>query len=134
MRLGSEYVIKVDEDMAEIMESITYIHSWIRNQALFKTRIEEDDTDEDVVIRLTSTDPQRIQKIMRFNYSTMDYENVKLIYAESVSMKKMLDAEYNEVMSPQDLEKSIRSSSVKITFNNSVSFLNDKVNNAAPTK
>ena len=49
----------------------------------------------------------------------LDYENVKLIYAESVSMKKMLDAEYNEVMSPQDLEKSIRSSSVKITFNKS---------------
>ena len=34
-------------------------------------------------------------------------------------MKKILDAEYNEVMSPQDLEKSIRSSSVKITFNKS---------------
>ena len=80
MRLGSEYVNKVDEDMAEIMESISYIHSWIRNQALFRTRIEEDDNDEDVVIRLTSTDPQRIKKIRRFNYSTMDFENVHLKY------------------------------------------------------
>ena len=78
MRLGSEYVNKVDEDMAEIIESISYIHSWIRNQALFRTRIEEDDNDEDVVIRLTSTDPQRIKKIRRFNYSTMDFENVQL--------------------------------------------------------
>ena len=49
----------------------------------------------------------------------LDYENIKLIYEESVKMKKLLDAEYNEVMSPQDLEKSIRSSSVKITFNKS---------------
>mgnify|MGYP007015787143 CR=1 FL=1 len=49
----------------------------------------------------------------------LDYENIKIIYEESVKMKKLLDAEYNEVMSPQDLEKSIRSSSVKITFNKS---------------
>ena len=39
MRLGAEFVSKVDEDMAEIMEGITYIHSWIRNQALFRTSL-----------------------------------------------------------------------------------------------
>ena len=37
MRLGVKFINKVDEDMAEILEAIPYIHSWIRNQALFRT-------------------------------------------------------------------------------------------------
>ena len=79
MRLGPEFVLKVDMDMAEILEGISFIHSWIRNQALFKTvNIQEDAEDEDIVIRLTSTDPQKCKNIVRFNHVTGTFEKVKL--------------------------------------------------------
>lgn len=79
MQLGPEFVLKVDMDMAEILEGIPLIHSWIRNQALFKTvNIQEDAEDEDIVIRLTSTDPHKCKNIVRFNHVTGVFEKVKL--------------------------------------------------------
>lgn len=79
LRLGPEFVTKVDEDMAEILECVSFIHSWIRNQALFKTvDIGEDENDEDVVIHLTTSDPQHCANIVRFNQVTMEFENIKL--------------------------------------------------------
>ena len=97
MRLGVQFVNKVDEDMTEILESISFIHSWIRNQALFRTTTmvnifcvkiivqnqyicikEEYDNEEDVVIRLTGSDPQKCRNIVRFNYTTGTFENVQL--------------------------------------------------------
>ena len=79
MRLGPEFVLKVDMDMAEILEGISFIHSWIRNQALFKTvHLQEDAEDEDIVIRLTSTDPQKCKNIVRFNHVSGAFQNIKL--------------------------------------------------------
>ena len=79
LRLGPEFVTKVDEDMAEILECVSFIHSWIRNQALFKTvDIGEDENDEDVVIHLSTSDPQHCANIVRFNQVTMEFENIKL--------------------------------------------------------
>ena len=64
----------------------------------------------------------------------MDYKNIKQIYEESVKIKKSLNAEINEVWKTvfhvenkihlfqarhQDLEKSIRSCTVKINFEKS---------------
>lgn len=48
----------------------------------------------------------------------MDYKNIKQIYEESVKIKKSLNAEINEARH-QDLEKSIRSCTVKINFEKS---------------
>ena len=38
LRLGAEYVAKVEEDMAEIFEGMSSIHTWIRGQALFRAK------------------------------------------------------------------------------------------------
>ena len=50
-------------------------------QALLKQLCPSDDeNDEDIVIRLTSCDPQRCKNIVRFNYSTNDFDTISLKY------------------------------------------------------
>ena len=38
LRIGPEYVAKVEEDMAEILDGMWHIHSWVRSQALFRPK------------------------------------------------------------------------------------------------
>ena len=80
--------------MAEILDGMTTIHTWIRSQALFRAKpnvsvvclnnqnlkadIPKDDDDEDVVIRLTSKDPHKCKNIVRFNHTTMEFDDLKL--------------------------------------------------------
>ncbi|TRY67482.1 hypothetical protein TCAL_05969 [Tigriopus californicus] len=99
-----------------ILEGISSLHSWIKTQTMIRPTPKisrgklngtyEEDADEDVVITLTAKNPQAPKNVVRFDYTSGEYINIKLsetmidhleiestcFHRDSVEAKKQIQA------------------------------------------
>ena len=64
----------IDDATNMILEHMNYIKYWVNQNINLKKHLDEDDEDEEeVVISLTSSNPQKITNIINFDYNNRGF-------------------------------------------------------------
>ena len=67
---------EIDETTTAILESLSHIKNWVQNQSYYREHTDFDD--EDIVISLSSKNPQQIEKIVQYDYNNRQFVSKKL--------------------------------------------------------
>lgn len=73
----NEAIEDIDEATTTILENISHIKQWIQGQVPCP-REPNDQDDEDVVISLTSTNPQQVKKVANYDYNHRQFVSKSL--------------------------------------------------------
>lgn len=73
----NEAIEDIDEATTTILENISHIKQWIQGQVSCP-REPNDQDDEDVVISLTSTNPQQVKKVANYDYNHRQFVSKSL--------------------------------------------------------
>ena len=81
--MSSEEHTEIEDITNLILDCINSVKLWIQHQIVIPRGLEDDENDDDeVVISLTSTNPQQITNTVNFNYNVKGFQTKILRFYE----------------------------------------------------
>ena len=80
--MSSEEHTEIEDITNLILDCINSVKLWIQHQIVIPRGLEDDEDDDEIVISLTSTNPQQITNTVNFNYNVKGFQTKILRFYE----------------------------------------------------
>ena len=80
--MSSEEHTEIEDITNLILDCINSVKLWIQHQIVIPRGLEYDEDDDEIVISLTSTNPQQITNTVNFNYNVKGFQTKILRFYE----------------------------------------------------